>query len=207
MGGAAHRASTNARSGRPHFPQSASTPPSFLRRQEPTRPHRHSCAGRNLHALSVIPAQAGTCAPRSVIPAQAGTYTPRSVIPAQAGTCTPRSVIPAQAGTHAPQRTKPLPSSPIHPSPLLGGRLGGGCGAPSIHQRPKWPPALPPERIHTSVIPTIPSFLRRQECAQRRRPPGSCLRRNDGEGAEMYGRGDRGVGERLADARSLPPPT
>ena len=39
-----------------------------------------------------------------------------SVIPA------PLSVIPVQAGIHA----HPSPSSPIHPSPLPGGRLGGG---------------------------------------------------------------------------------
>ena len=57
------------------------------------------------------------------------------------------------------------PSSPIHPSPLLGGRLGGGWDAASRRQ--------PSFAHHPNVRPTptrhlcapFPSFLRRQEPA------------------------------------------
>ena len=58
------------------------------------------------------------------------------------GRAAPRSltplppVIPAQAGTHTHRTTHPPPApSPIHPSPLPGGRLGGGCEAANHHHR------------------------------------------------------------------------
>ena len=78
---------------------------------------------------------------------------------------------------HAPR----TPPSPIHPSPLLGGRLGGGWEAASQHRRSLAPQAPTPAaapRISPSVIPVSPSpsFLRRQEP----RAHHSCLRRNDG---------------------------
>ncbi len=59
-----------------------------------------------------------------------------------------------------------LPSSPIHPSPLLGGRLGGGWDAPSDYQRPSGR-LHSPRRIHTP-----PSFPRptRHSCAGRNHP-------------------------------------
>ena len=61
------------------------------------------------------------CAP-SVIPApNPSPLRSPTVIPA------PPIVIPAQAGTHL----APTPPSPIHPSPLPGGRLGGGWNAAS----------------------------------------------------------------------------
>ena len=97
----------------------------------------------------------------------------------------------------APSQSTP---SPIHPSPLLGGRLGGGCGAPSHRRRSFAPPiihaappiahAAPPTataRIVSIIIPAppLPSFLRRQEWWVRR----------------------SGRGGRPALARNLPPPT
>ena len=95
----------------------------------------------------------------SVIPAQAGTAA-GSVIPAQAGTAGERrqerrrgpSFLRRQEPAHA--RTPSPPSSPIHPSPLLGGRLGGGCGAPSGCQRSSTPPAATP-RIASTATPRI----------------------------------------------------
>ena len=91
----------------------------------------------------------------------------------------------------------PLFSLPqFNPSPLLGGRLGGGWDAPS-----RVPSPVPAAAPYLSPFPhQIPSFLRRQERAPAGRPHsclrrnderggagmtvvvGSCLRRNDGEG-------------------------
>ncbi len=198
MGGGKHRAATTdrvaAHTPPPTPPERIHTPvipappfPSFLRAPfrhscaGRNRANRHSCAGRN-HPPSPFPNSSlppkrgevrwgvgGTERPPSVHPSPPFTRhsrappPPLSVIPAQAGTAPP--VIPAQAGT----TPTPLPPSPIHPSPLLGGRLGGGWEAPSRHQRssgrPRSPPRTPPERIHTPVIPAspLPSFLRRQE--------------------------------------------
>ena len=50
---------------------------------------------------------------------------------------------------------------PIHPSPLLGGRLGGGCGAPSDHQRSFAPRRQPPQRASPP-----PPFLRLSTAAR-----------------------------------------
>ena len=83
------------------------------------------------------------------------------------------SVIPAQAGTHHPPPTPP--PFPIHPSPLPGGRLGGGWNAASAHEviavgsgRP-----LNRRRRLAASNPPLPSFLRslRHSCAGRNPPP------------------------------------
>ncbi len=95
-----------------------------------------------------------------------------------------------RATTH-PHLTSPL--SPIHPSPLPGGRLGGGWDAASERQPPSTTrsplpvvPALPtviPAQAGTRASPTVipapptvipapqPSFLRRQEPEQPRTNP------------------------------------
>ena len=62
----------------------------------------------------------------------------------------PLSVIPAQAGTQA-LPTPPRTPSPIHPSPLPGGRLGGGCEATN-HPTNR---ATPDRPCSTSVTPTL----------------------------------------------------
>ena len=76
--------------------------------------------------------------------------------------------VPRPTPSRTPSRT-PAPS-PIHPSPLPGGRLGGGWEASNIHRRSPTPRSpLPPRFRHPrtpSIIPTPPpSFLRRQEPA------------------------------------------
>ena len=111
--------------------------------------------------------------------------TPLSVIPRPSPSycaplrhTSPLSVIPAQAGTHPPQHPPP---PPIHPSPLPGGRLGGGWNAARIRCRcftPRSPPTplsiipRPYPSYHTPIRHTTPlsvilrsspSFLRRQE--------------------------------------------
>ncbi len=87
---------------------------------------------------------------------------PLPVIPA------PLPVIPAQAGTRARRgqlaapTTQPTPAPPpIHPSPLPGGRLGGGWNAASQHRQLRRPPPslLPSTPQHSyapSVTPTPP---------------------------------------------------
>ena len=91
---------------------------SFLRRQEPRPPIRHSCAGRNrvpppsfLRPPSVIPAQAGTAPPihRSCLRRNDGVgaaKNPRhpSTVPAYAGM--------TEARPHATPNHPPLPSTP-----------------------------------------------------------------------------------------------
>ena len=68
------------------------------------------------------------------------------------------------------------PPSPIHPSPLPGGRLGGGCDAPNAHHRPsarprpsKAHPHLHRTRAHRHTRPF------RHSCAPSRH---SCAGRN-----------------------------
>jgi len=74
----------------------------------------------------------------------------------------------------------PQPFSPIHPSPLPGGRLGGGCGAPSGAEATTRPPTAtpaPPRRHPRAlrIVPVFPSFplfsvisaLLRHSCAGR----------------------------------------
>ena len=99
----------------------------------------------------------------------------------------------------------------IHPSPLLGGRLGGGWDAPSVCQPPSNTPIASPVRSPTrpSVIPaqagthTVGAArIGFERSAAARKPLGwavkasrrvrnggdrldSCLRRNDGKGAGM----------------------
>ena len=94
-----------------------------------------------------IPAQARNPAPLSVIPAPPSPSFLRRQEPAAA----PAHQAPTHAPTNSPKK--------IHPSPLLGGRLGGGCDAPSIYQRPSGRPSL----LHSVIPAPFPSFLRRQE--------------------------------------------
>ena len=63
----------------------------------------------------------------SVIPAPS-----LSVIPAQAGTAQAGTTHPNAHNQHAPTNSP----KKIHPSPLLGGRLGGGWDVPSGPQLP-----------------------------------------------------------------------
>ena len=126
---------------------------------------------------------AGCAAPRS-------TWTAASPLPSFLRRQEPAHATPGD--THsppAPNRPPHPPSpSPIHPSPLLGGRLGGGWDAPSRHQRPAHaaplslrpplrhscagrnhapahPPPPPPPRPSRHPCAPSPSFLRRQEPA------------------------------------------
>ena len=163
MGGGRPRATTSGRAAARTL-RSASTPPSFprplpsfLRRQEPTAP-QHS-----------FPAPI----PNSSLPPSRGEvrWGVRGREPPPAAEPPPApperihaSVIPAPpprhscAGRNPPHPNTPFPPpSPIHPSPLPGGRLGGGWEAASHHQRPSGRPH-PPERIHASAIPA-PSVI------------------------------------------------
>ena len=89
--------------------------------------------------------------------------TPRSLSPSF---LRPPSVIPAQAGTRAPP-THLHPLSPIHPSPLPGGRLGGGWEVASV-RRPLF--NTPIALLRHSCAP------HRHSCAGRNpRPPPSFL--------------------------------
>ncbi len=127
--------------------------------------------------------------PSPVIPA------PLSVIPAQAGTQTLhtpalRRGYPAAPTTHS----TPTPS-PIQPSPLPGGRLGGGWNATSYHARRTAPRSPMPHLRRTRALPpflhplrhscaSLPSFLRPSPSFLRPspsflRPPPSFLRRQE----------------------------
>ena len=84
--------------------------------------------------------------------------------------CASLSVIPAQAGTH-PASPPRIPHSPIHPSPLPGGRLGGGWEVAS-QRRPLSPTPRSPLLIPaaSSVITASPSVIpapHRHSCAGR----------------------------------------
>ncbi len=118
---------------------------------------RHSCT-----PLSAIPAQAGTCATTH----RRATPSPRHPCAPFRHSCAPfpsflrpLSVIPAQAGTRTPPPH--FPNAPtnspkkIHPSPLLGGRLGGGWEAPSVHQPSSVTP--PPPHCHPTPLPAVPA--------------------------------------------------
>ncbi len=114
------------------------------------------------HPLSVTPAPVPSH-PRPLRHTRAPSRHTRalSVIPA------PFPVIPAQAGT-----TPNPPPSPIHPSPLPGGRLGGGCGAPSQHHRSPTPRSPTPSPLrHTRALSVIPAPPLRHSCAGRNHPP------------------------------------
>ena len=93
---------------------------------------------------------------------------PLSVIPAQAGT---RAALPHNSIHHTrahrrhPADPHPHPSamsSPIHPSPLPGGRLGGGWDAASALHQPLAPrPARPaPLTVPAPSLPSPPRPLR-----------------------------------------------
>ncbi len=83
---------------------------------------------------SVVPAPPPSI-PRPLAPSV--TPVPLSVIPAP-----PPSFLRRQEPTHPRIHTSPTPS-PIHPSPLPGGRLGGGWKPASVYQRPSG-------RLHSS---------------------------------------------------------
>ena len=161
MGGGTPRAAIASPARPDHPPHSPSVtpapPPPHL------RPLRHSCAPLR-HSCAPL---RHSCAGRNHHAPPPPHLRPLSVIPAQAGTTT---------------TTQQSPPSPIHPSPLPGGRLGGGWNAASHHHRPCTPRSPTPLPIrHTrapSVTPTplpphlrpspsflrpFPSFLRRQE--------------------------------------------
>ena len=121
--------------------------------RHPCAPSRHPCAP------SVIPAQAGTNPPQHPI-------VPQFIPP-------PFQESPAKCPISADPPIRPYlvdtrvyaPDSPFCRRPLPGGRLGGGCKAPSRAPSPARsadpPPATP---APLPVIPApFPSFLRRQE--------------------------------------------
>ncbi len=134
-------------------------PSSFL------RPLRHSCAGRNLHAPTPLPYSLPPIHPSPLPGGRLGggwevaskrrplflhPDGPSSFLRPLRHSCAGRNL-------RAPT---PLPYSlpPIHPSPLPGGRLGGGWEVASQ----RWP--LSPTPRSLLVIPAPPpSFLRRQE--------------------------------------------
>ena len=184
-----------------HQPCAPRSPISLLLRRIPRpptsflRPLRHSCAGRNPHPHILFPNSSlppsrgevrwGVEEPRAAATSRARPDHPSPsphVIPAP-----PSSVIPAQAGTHT--RTSP---SPIHPSPLPGGRLGGGWKAPSRRHQPcapRSPIPLPPTRHSCTPPSVIPAQAGtrtpiRHSCAPLRH---SCAGRNDEGGRGAIG--------------------
>ena len=160
------------------------------RRQEPARlPTRHSCAGRNggWEATSVHQRSS----PRFPLPLRNSRVpTPRHSYAPFRHSCAGRNrAHPNAHNQHAPSHAP----KKMHPSPLLGGRLGGGWEATSIHQRSRPrppPPHAPPPLPCNSVIPA--------QAGTRALPAHSCLRRNDGKG-------DRAATRPLAPTRYLPP--
>ena len=185
-----HLTTLTSRPALTHFPNS-SLPPSRgevrwgVGGHEPSPPSR-ARPNRSPHSPSVIPA------PLSVIPA------PLSVIPAQAGTTLRRGYLTTLTSRPA------LTPSPIHPSPLPGGRLGGGWEVtsrlrqsrapqsptplplrPVAHAPIAHPTPPPPSRARLNrpphapaVIPTpSPSFPRPSPSFLR--PPPSFLRRQE----------------------------
>ena len=127
-----------------------------------------------------------------VIPAPLPSFLRPSVIPAPLPSFLRPSVIPAPlrhscAGRNPPRPTSPPPPpSPIHPSPLPGGRLGGGCEATRVCQPlsptprsplPPFPPTLhrrhPPSTVATHS-PSFPRPLRHSRAPSRH----SCAGRN-----------------------------
>ena len=144
----------------------------------PTPPLRHSCAGRNPHPHipfpnSSLPPSRGEvrwgveapshrhqpCAPRSPI----SLLLRRIPRPPTSFLRPPPSFLRRQEPRPSHTRTSP---SPIHPSPLPGGRLGGGWKPPSHRHQPcapRSPIPLPPRH---SCAPL------RHSCAGRNpRPP------------------------------------
>ncbi len=183
------------------IPAQAGTQPSrpvssFLRRQEPSHPAppRHSCAGRNpaIPPRPVIPAQAGTQPSRPVIPAPSSSFLRRQE-PSHPAPSFLRRQEPSHPASSFLRRQEPShpnthPSSPIHPSPLPGGRLGGGwesrssatrraapspsCAAPLIAPRPLRLAPRPLRLAPRHPSRRAPSVLRR--AASRAAPPPSC---------------------------------
>ena len=141
MGGGTPRAAHQARLAAPtHFRHSCA----------PTRhscaPNRHSCAGRN-QATSQFGAR------RSPTP------------PAVHAASPPNKPKKTTLNTSRHPAQPVPPSSPIHPSPLLGGRLGGGWNAASRAPSPARSADPLPSflRSYSSFLRPLPSFLRRQE--------------------------------------------
>ncbi len=173
----------------------AGVPPSPTSSVIPAPPPRHSCAGRNPRRQEPAhpPTPPSPIHPSPLLGGRLGggweapsgrrsNYAPPSPTPPAATavrhSCSFPSFLrrqePAQAAGTAPTHPH-SPPSPIHPSPLLGGRLGGGWEAPSVRksnyapQSPRHPSPPPPSVIPAqagtyrhSCAPS-PSFLRRQE--------------------------------------------
>ena len=106
-------------------------------------PSRHSCAGRNHSTHQAtrtkhLPQENSSLPPfrGEVRWGVGGTDRPPAIEPKIPSPLRPplSSFLRRQepARTHANPQATP---SPIHPSPLLGGRLGGGWEAPIVHQR------------------------------------------------------------------------
>ncbi len=207
--------------GTPRAATAAYTPRSPTPHIRLTRPLRHSCAGRNPRAPTPTPSPihpsplpggrlgGGWNAPSRHCGLHAPIATPLPF------SSFPRP-LPSFLRRQEPTRPTPTPS-PIHPSPLPGGRLGGGWNAASRHTIRIAPQSPMPHirRIHPlRHIRSPPSFLRRQEptaaggayldsehppAAQQRRAPSAevawvpaCAgmtvgRRNDGRGAGVTG--------------------
>ena len=172
---------------------------------------RHSCVlHRHPAPLSVIPAQAGTYAP----PTPRAPF-PNSSLPPSRGEVRwgverrePRTKLRSQrrpSSRHTCALLLPYPRPP---------------SSPCVPLRHSVPPSVIPAQAGTTEGGQFHPFLFTGERPQFIPPPwkgggmnwgrgvwvgvggaaGSCLRRNDGES-------DRGVEERSANARNLPPPT
>ena len=91
-----------------------------------------------------------------------------------AGSCAGRNPPISTHQNHSPKK--------IHPSPLPGGRLGGGWEAPSVHQRPSGRPHFSKAYPHSrhSCVGRNPRTLFRHPCAPSRH---SCAGRNDAGGS------------------------
>ena len=163
-----------------------------------------------------------TCS-HSVIPAQAGT---RAQPPAPRQPPTPLLVSPLDGGRDESSQSLSLLKK-IHPSPLLGGRLGGGGDVAIVLHRSlsTTTPKLHPSCAF-SVIPAQAGMgaaasarMRRNMSTERSgvgggrcRARGSCLRRNDERGGAGMARGRRrndgegGAGARcgVGDRRAVP---
>jgi len=184
-------------------------------------PLRHSCAGRNpphlnthLHPNSSLPpskeeVRRGWEAsserqpppiPRSLPPSSLHlSPTPRSLLPSFLRP--PPSFLRGQEPARLPQQ--PPPPSPIHPSPLPGGRLGGGWEVPSERQPPSYTP-ISPRHFPASPVTPVPH---RHSCAGRKplRAVAALLRPQLVGGAEAAWVGRRGAGARPRGGGRLVP--
>ena len=173
--------------------------PSFLRRQEPARPRRRAPLPP-IHPSPLLGGRlGGGWEAASVHQRPSGRPHSSRTYPRFRHSC-PSSpsflrlfrhscalLRHSCAGRNPRNLTAAPPPSPIHPSPLEGGRLGGGWEAASVHQRPSGHPHSSrtyPRFRHSypppppSFLRPIPSFLRRQEPGRPPRPLPPALRRS-----------------------------